>query len=565
MTGGQDLEALETSPPVRLDEGYYLDNFLAVLDTVEDRDHDLLSADERAFSNDFRALDLSAQRLYVRLISRRGPYFRRDRLAYDEIPDLDGALDSLRRHDLLDHGQDVPVGDLLALLLRPEIQELAEGLIEKPPAKSSRKDVLVEALLDTVAPSLLETEIRRRIDILCPRRQEILLVYRLLYFGNLGQDWTEFVLRDLGVVRYEAYEVRRELRRFDSRQAIDDSLRIRALHHAIHGLMAEGNLEASLELTQQVIASDPPWHGVTERRRQSVLLTVARQLERCNALDEALSLYGRVSRPPARERRARVLERQQRFDEAIELCEEMGKAPREESEAVFAPRFGHQLRRKRGEQLPPWRRPKRPKRTLQLVRRSDISVEQQALLALNGQGTEGFFSENWLWKSLFGLAFWDIIFAPVAGAFQHAFQYGPLDLHSRDFRIQRQDLIARRLEELRQASDLSRRLLDVYDVKHNTANRWVSWHKGSRQVLQQALDRLEGPHLATISDRLSRHPGRYRRGFPDLFVWSTTTPGFQLLEVKAPGDQLRPEQGAWIDYLNAAGIETQILHLKWSP
>ncbi|MEM6797515.1 MAG: VRR-NUC domain-containing protein [Acidobacteriota bacterium] len=66
-----------------------------------------------------------------------------------------------------------------------------------------------------------------------------------------------------------------------------------------------------------------------------------------------------------------------------------------------------------------------------------------------------------------------------------------------------------------------------------------------------------------MCDRLSRHLGRYRRGLPDLFVPSPSSPtGFELLEVKAPGDQLRPEQGAWIDYLNARGLPAKVLKLK---
>ena len=76
----------------------------------------------------------------------------------------------------------------------------------------------------------------------------------------------------------------------------------------------------------------------------------------------------------------------------------------------------------------------------------------------------------------------------------------------------------------------------------------------------RSLQRLDGHQLATVCDR----PGRYRRDFPDLFVWSDDEPtGFQLLEVKAPGDQIRPEQGAWIDYLNQAGIPCRVLRVEW--
>ncbi|MCG8458458.1 MAG: VRR-NUC domain-containing protein, partial [Holophagales bacterium] len=70
---------------------------------------------------------------------------------------------------------------------------------------------------------------------------------------------------------------------------------------------------------------------------------------------------------------------------------------------------------------------------------------------------------------------------------------------------------------------------------------------------------------AVICDRLSRDPGRYRRGLPDLLVFDTASPvGFELLEVKGPGDQLRPEQKAWLDYLNDEGIPAKVLAVSWS-
>ena len=47
------------------------------------------------------------------------------------------------------------------------------------------------------------------------------------------------------------------------------------------------------------------------------------------------------------------------------------------------------------------------------------------------------------------MAFWDVVFAPVAGAFQHPFQLGPLDLDSPGFRAARAEAVERRLEELR--------------------------------------------------------------------------------------------------------------------
>ena len=70
-------------PPARrpLPEGYYLKNFETVLATVAERYDDLLRSEEVAFLDAFADLSTAARRLYVRLIVRRGPIFRRDRLS----------------------------------------------------------------------------------------------------------------------------------------------------------------------------------------------------------------------------------------------------------------------------------------------------------------------------------------------------------------------------------------------------------------------------------------------------------------------------------------------------
>ena len=232
---------------------------------------------ERGFAADFRALSLSAQRLYVRLISRRGPCFRRDRLAYAEIDELDRALDDLRAADFLDDAHDESLASLLPLLLRGELVALAHELLSEPPPKTGRKDHFLLTLLEQVPPEDLGLALRQRIHIVRPRRHEVLPVFRLLYFGNLYQDWTEFVLRDLGVVRFEGYKLQRDLRRFDCRQAVDDHILIRHLDHQVHQAMTLGEIDDAHTIAHCVAASRSAWHPLTERRQDSLLLTVARQ------------------------------------------------------------------------------------------------------------------------------------------------------------------------------------------------------------------------------------------------------------------------------------------------
>ena len=71
-----DLETIELSPH------YYRDNFLRLCDTVEAQYEDILTNAERAVLTCFRQLEFKAQCLYVRLVSRTGPWFRESKLKY---------------------------------------------------------------------------------------------------------------------------------------------------------------------------------------------------------------------------------------------------------------------------------------------------------------------------------------------------------------------------------------------------------------------------------------------------------------------------------------------------
>ena len=550
-------------PERRLPIGYYVDNFEIVLKTATEHYDDLLSTAEWAFFHGFFALSPASKRLYVRLISRKGPLFRRDRLDYPEIPELDAAAAELVTTGFLDRGEDASVEALLALLLRPELANLLRDLSEIA-AGAARKDELAGLLLETVEPSHLLRSLRERLAVLRPRHEDHVEIFRLLFFGNLRQGWTEFVLRDLGVVRFEPYPLRRDLRLFADRDALDHSLLLRQLREVAHIYLDLGLDEEAFAVADIVLARSDEYHPSTHRLRDRILNHVGRCLERQGELERALELYAAAQRPPARERRARVLARLGRHREALELCSEIADSHRDETEAAFAPRFRHQMRRQLGEKPAPIKRPRRPLEERTLKREAGAAIETVVLRALEQEGRAGFFSENWLWNSLFGLAFWDVVFSPVDGAFQHPFQYGPLDLGSPEFRRKREDVIAARLAELRAEAKPSARLMTVYDAKRDTANRLVAWNEDSRSFLELALAHLSGRHLATVCDRLSRDLRRFRRGFPDLFVIDEARePGFRLVEVKGPGDQLRPEQGAWIDYLNAHGIPASVLRVRW--
>ena len=564
-----------------LPAGYYLVNFELLLDTVVERYGDLLSAAERAFYVELRALSLAARRLYVRLLGRRGPLVRCDRLRYPEIADVDAAVDELVTTGFADRGEAAPLAAWLALPLRAELaglwQEAAPESARMVGRRPLRRDELA-ALLASAPDTAADTEVAaqalaQRIARLVPavglRRQAEVTVFRLLFFGNLRQDLSEFVLRDLGVVRFEDVPLDPARRFFPDRAAVDDTLRLRAL--AYQTVATEEVMAAAEVVLQGGQRGDGAWHPLAQRFADRILLAAGRLAERRGDPAAALRCYAAAEAPPARERSARVRLAASETAAAAELVAAMARAPRDESEVVMAERLATRLARlgvplplpaPTAPELRRRRRPARPEDLPLGIPPGDESVETRTLVALAARGEVGFFAENWLWRAIFGLAFWDIVFAPLPAAFHHPFQYGPSDLDEPAFRARRASAIADRLAALAATTDLEARLLAVWDQKFGVANRLVAWADELRPRLALALARLAGDQVAAVCDRLSRDLRRYDVGFPDLFVVDPSGSGFTLYEVKAPGDQLRPEQRAWLRYFAEVGIPARLLRVR---
>src|SRR6202012_5673472 len=59
---------------------------------------------------------------------------------------------------------------------------------------------------------------------------------RLMFFGNLQQDWSEFVLADLGVFQYETVAFAPSSRAFQQREDVDGYLALQACRDMLDSL-----------------------------------------------------------------------------------------------------------------------------------------------------------------------------------------------------------------------------------------------------------------------------------------------------------------------------------------
>jgi VRR-NUC domain len=198
------------------------------------------------------------------------------------------------------------------------------------------------------------------------------------------------------------------------------------------------------------------------------------------------------------------------------------------------------------------------------VPQHDLGVEMAALDAARQEGWDGFFAENHLWRALFGLVFWEDIFAAVPGAFQHRFQSAPLDVGGAGFFEKRQARIEQRLEELASCRSLADHVLAIADRKWGVANAFVSWRHLERSHLLEALSRIEPEVLGEVLRIMVRNPVAFDSGFPDLFLFRPNSAEWKLWEVKGPRDSLRPEQEWWIQSFLRWGTRAQVARVDYT-
>ncbi|MEW9899934.1 VRR-NUC domain-containing protein [Chitinivorax sp. PXF-14] len=534
---------------------YYLDNFRTVLAWLAGRYDDLLSDDERRFVAGFGALPAVSQALLVRMVMRKGELFRASKLRYAEIGDAGAAAVPLVEAGWLDAQPELTLPQLFGLFTLGELAEVF-GTV----ARGARKAELLARLApEHVAarrladwwPTAGDTVYCVSVDALCER-------LRLMFFGNLRQAWSEFVLADLGIYRYEPVPLAPSSRGFQTRQDIDDYLHL----HRCRERLAQGEAPEALFADIPATALDNAW---LEARRARLLFQLAQQHEKARAWPAALALYQAIRHPGARGRAIRMLERCERYADALALAEAAALAPESEAESQQLGRIMPRLRRQLGlARLPAPASAAIGQFELSLPQPAPgVPVEQAVLAHLRRPEAPVHYVENTLINSLFGLLCWDAIFAPVPGAFFHPFHSGPADLLAADF-------AARRVAQF----DACFALLDSgayrevirqrYRDKFNTQSPFVYWGVLDEALLALALDCLPASHLRLYFRRLMADIGTNRAGLPDLIQFWPAERRYRLVEVKGPGDRLQDNQIRWLHYCIEHGMPVSVCYVQWA-
>ena len=552
--------------PKDLPPKYYHDYFGYVLDFVRKMYEPLLNSSEIGFLNAYNALSEDAQCLFIRFSNRSKSFFRVNNLSYTEIIDIPAALNELHDKQFiqsLGELHEERFEEVMDLFTKPE--HLAFTKILEPqimPSKSIRKPDLIRWILyeydfKTICEIIQETEPVVKVGY----EMEVMMM-KFLFFGNRYADMTEFVVRDLGHVRFQSFDEEHLAIQFENRKDVDDTLMVSLMKETFNLLKNEAPPEEIFDWFMN-------WQtGVSASLSTKALpayhlfvVKVGAWLERKKMLSQALTIYQLTNDAPSRERRVRLLYNLGEIEEALALCEEIAENPQNADERYFSQDFHEKIINKKKRAV------KRTTQALKDASSIDIPVsyrfrvERGAIDYYQELGAQAVFSENEPWRALFGLLFWDIIYDTNVKAIHNPLQRVPSDFFLPDFYLKRSTQLLARMKEADSTEAISAVVEKTFQEKFGITNVLVSWYPGMLETVLKLISLLTPQQIHAVLLEMAYNLRENTRGFPDLLVWDETE--YSFIEIKSPTDHLSSRQLHWLHFFADHNIKSRIVRVKW--
>ncbi|MEO0368562.1 MAG: exonuclease domain-containing protein, partial [Pseudomonadota bacterium] len=169
-------------------------------------------------------------------------------------------------------------------------------------------------------------------------------------------------------------------------------------------------------------------------------------------------------------------------------------------------------------------------------------------------------TENKIWRVLFALAYWDLLFEP-GSAQANEFDRLPLQLQQGEFYAQNADAIEASLAKLEDKHAFKRQCTRLLVKHHGYPTGLFRWNTNLMDTLIPLLDHANPTALASVLRKMAQDYLNCKDGYPDIMVVDKGQLRFE--EIKAPGDVLRANQLVCVERLRRAGLEVLIRPVEW--
>ncbi|TKY64935.1 Fanconi-associated nuclease 1-like [Spatholobus suberectus] len=596
-------------------------NFCLMLQEVLRNNIHLLTEDEKTYMESFTLLSNDSQRLFVRLYTRKGPWFRTSSISYPEIVDTQKAVKGLAEKEYIHCIEDAnqlcesEVNDILNILSVSELREIWCILLRKSGGHGIKKQHLISSLstdADILWPQLSTMILDRTGSCIMISSKAESLMWRTerLFFLNGEQDLSSFLLVDMGKIKYPAYNCiisepifsnRRNLLLYEEAievaQIMDEALDANKIDVVLRCIkIAESCVSADLPIqysTSESVSSirclfTASWvYSKVVTVGISFLEQERRYTNAINLLKLLLNVFTCDLRRGYWTLRLSVdLEHLGCIDESLQIAENglldtwiragsrmalqrrvlrLGKPPRRWK----VPSFSTSALRKIPEvfvQGRPLNSELGAKNRYYNEEGKQCGVEELALYYYSGAGGgwQGVHAESDIWLTIFGLLMWDVIYANVPNVFYTRFQNAPLDFGTDRFYPARKSSIESHLQQIRDGM-AEEFLIKSWETHVGTACRGVKWDCHSLDELRAVVTCVGGTCLASLCKLLAQDYRSWSSGMPDLLLWrfhGEYSGEAKLVEVKGPSDRLSEQQRAWLLLLMDCGFMIEVCKVK---
>ena len=388
---------------------------------------------------------------------------------------------------------------------------------------------------------------------------------QMLFFGNLNQSMTDFVLRDLGLNQFEAYNIDLEHRPYRSSLEISQHWLLYQLQTLFE--LSDTTDQSRLIEIAAMIPDDIDTLAPGYRKSERLRYEIARQMERIGEYSAAMAQYQKCRLPPSRERIARICDQLEQHRQALDHCIDIIEQPVDEAEIQFACMFAARLIKRHGldpvAAIDSLRISHQPEIVdLELIQQDSVEIAVAEHYNRIDAIESCYYVENSLFNGVLGLLIWETIFAPLPGAFFNPFQYRPSDFYTAEFRTRRQPLMTKIWASINDNGDIWNIVSVRWRQKQGMMNPLVNWLDLDLDLIELALERIDYQHWLAVFDRILYDLGNNRSGFPDL-VRFPPDGGYCLIEVKGPGDSLQKNQQRWMQTFHQHGIPHRLARVTW--
>ncbi len=532
---------------------YYHEHFLEMLNFVAQHYAHVLLESHLQYLREFRELPRDAQCLYVRLVNRKGRMFAANRLRYPELGDTAQLIGILRERGWAEAPTEKHYREVLSFLTRSEIYDVLlpryAGL-----SRSLKKADLLAFAQKHVAPGDFMTALNTE-RLFVQARHDATRYLMFLYFGRVKESLSQFTMRDMGLVRTSSFQEVYEPRFSDRSEALENyyfAVRLRRLQKA--------DAAALVDLSEECAQWPDANFTGSARLRDELAYQLGRKAERAKDPERALRVYRCGESAECSERIIRLLLASGARDEARQYLERCLDNPRSDAEwlaanDIYERKFGGKRTSTLTDVL-------RAGETLYIDESRSGSPERAAIELLESQGKVAFRTENLLWRTLFGLTFWNELFVDQNATSHSPFELLPASLANGSFYEQNRDRVESTLALFsNDPATIKRRLLQTGTTYYGTPNGVFRWRRSMSDALFALLDHADRRAVATILRLFCQDYPNVRYGYPDLMV--VEKDHVRFVEIKTEGDQLRRNQLLRLKQLRDAGFRADVARIEW--